>query len=275
MTTSAAALNLSSGLSETQRLLITDSFERIAPLADTVSKIFYERLFELDPSTRPLFKEDLTDQRKKLIQMLAALVASLDDPGRLVPALEKLGLRHAVYSIRPEHFESVGQALLDSLKRALGSHCTPDVREAWYALYAYASGVMKRSLGKPNPAPVTAASHEGLLESGESLLQALERLGTNIFFADAAFNLIYINQRAHKTLGAMADTIRTAFGLEVNQLLGGSIDRFHKGELRDRVRAILSDKRNLPYRKTISVGSRRLDLNVNVLEKSERILGYV
>ena len=58
---------------------VQSSFAKVVPIADTAADLFYNRLFELDPSLRVLFKSDMTEQKKKLMQMLAAAVRGLDD----------------------------------------------------------------------------------------------------------------------------------------------------------------------------------------------------
>ena len=42
----------------------------MAPIAADAAELFYQRLFILDPSLRPLFKNDLEEQKRKLMQML-------------------------------------------------------------------------------------------------------------------------------------------------------------------------------------------------------------
>src|SRR5574339_75242 len=53
-----------------QRTLVQDSFAAIATIADDAVALFYQRLFELDPSLRQMFRGDMTEQRRKLLQML-------------------------------------------------------------------------------------------------------------------------------------------------------------------------------------------------------------
>jgi hemoglobin-like flavoprotein len=56
---------------------VQDSFAKIAPCADTVAELFYGRLFSIAPEVRLLFPKDLSEQKKKLIQMLALVVTKL------------------------------------------------------------------------------------------------------------------------------------------------------------------------------------------------------
>jgi hemoglobin-like flavoprotein len=129
----------------TQIELVQNSFAIIAPIADDAAALFYRRLFEIDPSLRQMFPGDLSEQRKKLMQMLTAAVKGLPRLDRLVPVVEDLGRRHLGYGVRDEHYETVGAALLWTLEKGLGSAFTPDVRAAWTAVYSVLASTMKRA----------------------------------------------------------------------------------------------------------------------------------
>jgi nitric oxide dioxygenase len=122
-------------LQATQAALIQQSFEAVKPIADNAAKLFYARLFELDPSLRPLFRSDMTEQGRKLMALLGVAAANARNPESLRTPLEQLAKRHVGYGVRLEHFETVGAALLWTLEKGLGEGFTPDVREAWAALY--------------------------------------------------------------------------------------------------------------------------------------------
>ena len=59
-----------------QRALVQASFAKVVPIADTAAMLFYEDLFRRNPSLRALFKEDLADQRRKLMTMIGTAVAA-------------------------------------------------------------------------------------------------------------------------------------------------------------------------------------------------------
>jgi hemoglobin-like flavoprotein len=127
-----------------EQTLIRESWAQVAPIADTAASIFYDRLFELDPSLRTLFsRTDMAGQRRNLMQTLAVVVASIDRLESIVPAVEALGRRHAGYGVEAAHFETVGQALLDTLAIGLGEAFTTEVREAWATAYGILAGVMQ------------------------------------------------------------------------------------------------------------------------------------
>jgi len=105
--------------------------------------IFYRRLFEISPELRPMFKGDIEEQSKKLIEMLGVLIAMLERPHGLELELREMGARHAEYGVKDEHYATVGTALLDMLVETLDTDFTPEVRAAWTALYGAVETTMK------------------------------------------------------------------------------------------------------------------------------------
>jgi methyl-accepting chemotaxis protein len=107
------------------------------------------------------------------------------------------------------------------------------------------------------------------------MFSAMDLLGTNVMIADHEFTLVYLNEKAKQTLKVLEFAIKKEFNLSFDELIGGSIDRFHLHGKDKKIRNILSDEVNFPYRKKISFSDRTLDLNVNVLTKNGKINGYV
>jgi hemoglobin-like flavoprotein len=130
-------------LTNTQKTLVQDSFAAVTPIADDAAVLFYRRLFELDPSLERMFKGNMSEQRRKLMQMLTAAVKGLDRLDQLVPVVQDLGRRHAAYGVADAHYGTVGAALLWTLEKGLGDAFTPEVRDAWIAVYGLLAGTMK------------------------------------------------------------------------------------------------------------------------------------
>ncbi len=122
-------------LTPAQIELVQSSFALVAPQAEAAAQLFYNRLFELDPSLRGLFKHDMTEQGRKLMQMLSVAVHALDRLETIVPAVQALGERHVQYGVQKSHYDTVGAALLWTLEQGLGEAFTPETREAWTAVY--------------------------------------------------------------------------------------------------------------------------------------------
>lgn len=128
-----------------QILLIQRSFADVLPIADTAGTLFYNRLFELDPTLRPMFRGDMREQGKKLMAMLKLVVNGLTRLDDLVPAIESLGRRHVAYGVRDEHYAVVGAALLWTLRQGLGDHFTPETEAAWRSAYTVLATVMQNA----------------------------------------------------------------------------------------------------------------------------------
>ncbi len=131
-----------------QKSLVQSTFNEVLPIADKAAAMFYARLFEIDPSLKPLFKTDLKEQGEKLMQTLHVAVKGLDKLDELIPALEALGKRHKTYGVKNEHYATVAQALLWTLEKGLGEKYTKDVAAAWTSVYTIVADVMTKAASK-------------------------------------------------------------------------------------------------------------------------------
>ncbi len=118
------------------------SFAKLEPMAESAAELFYTRLFELEPALRDLFKSDLKEQGRKLMSTLKVALKGLDDLDTVVPAVQELGRRHAGYGVRDQDYATVGQALLWTLEQGLKDDFTPEVKEAWSAVYTLLADTM-------------------------------------------------------------------------------------------------------------------------------------
>jgi hemoglobin-like flavoprotein len=127
-----------------QKQLVQKTWEKVLPIADSAATLFYGRLFELDPSSRPLFAHtDMPEHRRKLMDAIRMAVNGLDTLDKLIPAVRSLGRRHASYGATHGHYSSVGNALIWTLEQGLGADFTPEVKEAWTTVYQLLADTMK------------------------------------------------------------------------------------------------------------------------------------
>ena len=130
--------------------LVQESFSKVKPIAQEAASIFYNRLFEIAPEVKPLFPGDMTEQGKKLMATLAAVVGSLHDLPAILPAASVLAKKHVDYGVKPGHYVPVGEALLWTLERGLGPAWTPQTAAAWGSAYSTLSNYMiSEAYGKP------------------------------------------------------------------------------------------------------------------------------
>jgi hemoglobin-like flavoprotein len=128
-----------------QKLLVQESFAKVVPISALAADLFYSRLFELDPSLKPLFKGDMKEQGQKLMMMIRTAVDGLDDLDKLVPVVQDMGRRHATYGVENSHYDTVGVSLLWTLEQSLGPAFTPEVKEAWTVVYTLLTHTMKEA----------------------------------------------------------------------------------------------------------------------------------
>ena len=123
--------------------LVKSSWAKVLPIADTAAELFYGKLFNLDPSLKPLFKGDMKEQGRKLMNMINTAVSSLDRLDAVLPGVQQLGIRHIAYGVKDEHYDTVGAALLWTLEAGLGEAFTTDTKAAWATVYGALADTMK------------------------------------------------------------------------------------------------------------------------------------
>jgi hemoglobin-like flavoprotein len=130
--------------------LVQESFEKVAAMGVKVSETFYAELFAIDPSLQSMFNGNMQDQHKKLLSALAMVVRSLHRPEKILNGVEALAVKHLDYGVKAEHYTYVGNALLRTLKKGLGSEFTPELCDAWTEAFRMLARVMKEAAyGRP------------------------------------------------------------------------------------------------------------------------------
>lgn len=134
--------------------IIKLTFAQVAQNKDAAGKMFYDRLFEVAPETRPMFKGDMAAQATKLMDTLALAIGLLRDMPTLTDTLEALAERHVAYGVRDEHYDTVGKVLIWTLEQGLGRAFTPEAREAWTQLYGAVATIMRNAARGPKASAV-------------------------------------------------------------------------------------------------------------------------
>lgn len=125
-----------------QKSVVQESFKKIKPFSGKITRVFYDRLFELDPGLRKLFKKDLRDQRRKFIKSLTFVIENINDTDNIESKLKDLAIQHILYQVQEKDYKTFGNALMFTLSAALGDGFTPQVKEAWKNTYNYIAQIM-------------------------------------------------------------------------------------------------------------------------------------
>src|SRR3974390_2714129 len=128
--------------------LIKTSFDAMWPMRGDIADLCYSRFFELAPDARDLFKNDMEQQRVKLMDMVAALVGSLEQRALFQSIVTHSGRQHARFGVQPAQYDALGEALMWSLERKFGASFTPELPASWKALYAPVQAEMLRAAGQ-------------------------------------------------------------------------------------------------------------------------------
>ncbi len=122
--------------------LVQQSFDRLRADFDTHSTFFYEALFCRAPELRRYFRDDLEGQGMKFMTTLGVIVQKLEDESQIAEHYMGLGRLHAALGIHVADFAPMEEALIDTLRNALGEGFTPELDAAWRRAYAVVSGNM-------------------------------------------------------------------------------------------------------------------------------------
>ena len=122
--------------------LVESTWKQVLPIKEKAAELFYNKLFDLDPEVKHLFKTDLKVQGGKLMQTINFAVESARNLGDAVPAVQELGLKHVGYGVEKEHYNTVAEALLWTLGQGLGEVFTDEVKQAWTVFYTSIANVM-------------------------------------------------------------------------------------------------------------------------------------
>ena len=115
-------------------------FRDIKP--EIIGDVFYSKLFTEFPASRRMFKNDITAQYKKLVDMLSLMVGRLQQLHELTADIRALAIRHAGYGVKPAHYAIVGDTLLWTLEQGLGPDWNEETKQAWDSCYKMIAGIM-------------------------------------------------------------------------------------------------------------------------------------
>lgn len=131
--------------------LVQQTYRGVERAGGEVADLFYQRLFEIAPQLRDLFPADLSDQKDKLLAVLASAVLNLHKIESVTPVIRDLGRRHVYYGVEPAHYRPVGEALVWAVERVLGDDFTPAAKDAWVSAYKTLTKVMTDAAAEVAP----------------------------------------------------------------------------------------------------------------------------
>src|SRR5436190_9443157 len=99
-------------MTDRQILLVKNTWSYVVVKSDEAGQLFYERLFEIAPEVKPMFKGDMKEQSRKLMNMITMIVSKLQKLDEIIHEVRSLAQRHNKYGVKPEYYIIVGSALV-------------------------------------------------------------------------------------------------------------------------------------------------------------------
>jgi nitric oxide dioxygenase len=132
-------------LSPSQVRIIKATVPVLAEHGESITRKFYADMLEAHPELKNIFNnthQATGHQAHALAGSLYAYAANIDDLGKLSPAVELICHKHASLHIQPEHYNTVGEHLLQTMRTVLGPAATPEIMDAWEAAYWQLANIM-------------------------------------------------------------------------------------------------------------------------------------
>lgn len=151
-----------------QTKLLARSFSKFENRLNDFGTLIHQKLFEILPEARGLFKGDLEEQKAKMVRVFAEFVRFqsrshyfMPVTGKggeaIIPGIGALGARHELdYGVRPEHFRYMREAVLYAIKTLLGKEYTNEIAQAWSEGFEMLAHAMQKQAGE-NPGAVAYA----------------------------------------------------------------------------------------------------------------------
>ena len=127
--------------------MVQASLDRLRENFDAHSTYFYDALFRHAPQLRQMFRDDLTGQGMKFMTTLDVIVQKLDDEDQIAEQYTGLGKSHATMRVHAADFAPMEEALIETMRNALGDDFTSELEHAWRKAYAVVSSNMIRRGG--------------------------------------------------------------------------------------------------------------------------------
>ena len=135
-------------ITERQIVLVKSTWNYVILRSQEAGETFYQRLFEIAPHLKPMFKGNTKEQARKLMSMVTLIVTKLEKLDDIMQEIKYLAIRHVKYQVEEKHYDLVGQSLLWTLENGLKDKWTNEVAEAWTKVYTILSNAMITTMQK-------------------------------------------------------------------------------------------------------------------------------
>jgi hemoglobin-like flavoprotein len=134
-------------MTERQILLVKNSWSYVIVNSEEAGQLFYQRLFEVAPGVKHMFKGDHKEQARKLMNMVTLIVSKLQKLDDILNEIKMLSQRHGKYGAQPAHYKVVGECLIWTLEKGLAEKWNKETEEAWITVHTVLADAMIKNQG--------------------------------------------------------------------------------------------------------------------------------
>ena len=129
-------------LNETDIGSIEQTWDLISEDKIRFTELFYNKLFELAPETKQLFKTGILEQGSKLTDFINYVVMYIREIDGLTLHLKFLGMKHKGYRVKKKHYPVYREALIWAFKTGLGDNWSEEAETGWDKIHEIMSSIM-------------------------------------------------------------------------------------------------------------------------------------
>jgi hemerythrin len=214
-----------------QARLLARSFSKLENRLYDLISLVHQKLFEISPESRRLFKGDLEEQKAKMGRFLAEFVRFqtrshhfMPVTGRsgeaIIPGAGALGARHEIdYGVHAEHYGYMREALLYAVRTLLGNDYNDEIGRTWAEAYDMLAGAMQKQAGE-NP---------GAMAYAKIFHPKGSKIGPLVEWSDALSVGVEQIDNEHKKLVGLLNELHRALQAGMGQgALGGVLDGLYQ-----------------------------------------------
>ncbi len=131
---------------------LEQSFKLLVPRGPELVDRFYAHLFSKHPAIRPMFPDDMREQKKKLLASLVLVIENIRNTEKLAQPLKDMGRRHVGYGTQPEHYSVVRDTLVSVMADMAGEAWNDQLSTDWNDALDFVASVMLEGAQETAPA---------------------------------------------------------------------------------------------------------------------------
>lgn len=125
--------------------VVQESFELVRSNSNRFTRVFFDRLFELQPKIKKEFSKDIRDQRRRFFKTIELAVYHIDEVPLVMEKIGKIRFWPAIYNAQRDGQSLFFSTLIYTLSAALGNEFTPYVRYCWVEFLGHLDQVLKEA----------------------------------------------------------------------------------------------------------------------------------